>query len=310
MSASWPPPPSPAEPVVACYRHPKVTATIRCNLCERPICTDCMVSAPVGWQCPSCVKGAPPVRRMRDIQSGFAGLSGRKPYVTYGLIAVCVAAYAGQQASADFDALLGMTATEVARGELWRVVTYGFLHASPIHILFNMLLLFQLGTALEERLGRARFLGVYALSVAGGGIGALLQQGPFDFARGASGGVFGLMGVVVVLSRRGRSPIESGVGGLLVINLVITFLIPGISIGGHLGGLVAGAAGGLLVRVVGERMDLGRVVATTAVLAVLTGGLVLAGRPIAESKCENAAPASALQRLRLQQAGADVGTCP
>jgi len=90
---------------------------------------------------------------------------------------------------------------------------------------------------------------------------------------------------VVVQARRGRSPIESSVGGLLVINLVITFVLPGIAIGGHLGGLIAGLIAGLLVRAVGEQADVRRVVLTTAVLAALTLSLTIAARPVAEARC-------------------------
>lgn len=311
MSSSWPPPPAPVAPM-ACYRHPKVTATIRCNHCERPICTDCMISAPVGWQCPSCVKGAPPVRRMRDIQGGgFGGLGGQRPYVTYGLIAACVAMYVAQQGAsvegAGVEDRFVIVASEVARGEWWRVVTSGFLHGSPIHLLFNMLVLFQLGSVFESRIGRARFLAVYLLSVAGGSLGAMLLQDPNQAALGASGGVFGLMGAVLALSRRGRSPIESGVGGLLLINLVITFVIPGISIGGHLGGLAAGAVGGLLIRVVGERVDLRLVAVTTAVLVALTAGLFLSAGPVAEWRCAQE-PQTSLTRFRQTTPGID--PCP
>jgi membrane associated rhomboid family serine protease len=271
--------------VSACYRHPKVEAPISCNLCQRPICTNCMISAPVGWQCPSCVKGAPPVRRMRDVQSGFA-VNGQKPYVTYGLIAICVAMFAGQLGSPEVEDRFVVMASEVADGEWWRVVTSGFLHGNLIHLLFNMLLLFQLGGAVEARLGRARFLGIYALSLVGGSIGAMLLQDPNQPTLGASGAVYGLMGAVVALSRRGRSPIESGIGGLLVINLIFTFVFPGISIGGHLGGLAAGALAGLLIRAVGEGSDVRRVAATAAVLAVLTVGLVFASGPVSEWKVE------------------------
>ena len=283
--SSWPPPPSPAAPVLACYRHPKVAAPVTCNRCQQPICTDCMVSAPVGWQCPTCVKGAPPVRRMRDIQPGGFGLTGQKPYLTYGIIAVCVAIFFAQQGSATVTSRFVVVAAGVAEGEWWRVITSGFLHGSIIHLLFNMLILFQLGSVFEQRLGRARFLGVYLLSLVGGSLGALVLQGPTDAALGASGAVFGLMGAVLALSRRGRSPIESSVGGLLAINLVITFLIPGISIGGHLGGLAAGLLGGLVIRAVGERVDLRRVVLTAAVLFTLAVGLFLSAGPLAESRC-------------------------
>jgi len=221
---------------------------------------------------------------MRDVQGGAFGLTGGTPYVTYTLIALCVIAYVGQQSS-DLTSRGQIVASEVAQGEVWRVVTSGFLHAGVIHLLFNMLILFQLGSALEARLGKARFLGLYASPLIGGSIGVMLLQPPTTPAVGASGAVFGLMGAVVVQARRGRSPIESSVGGLLVINLVITFVLPGIAIGGHLGGLVTGLVGGLLVRVVGEQADVRRVVVTTAVLAALTLSLTIAARPVAEARC-------------------------
>ena len=282
--SNWSPPPAGQ----ACYRHPKVQAPIACNLCQRPICTSCMISAPVGWQCPSCVKGAPAVRRMRDIQPG-GSLTGGKPYLTYGIVAACVAIYLAQQGGGVEERFV-IIASEVARGELWRVVSSGFLHGSPLHLLFNMLVLFQLGSAIEVRLGRARFAALYVLSLVGGSIGALLLQPPTTAALGASGAVFGLMGAAVVLPRRGRSPIEASIGGLLVINLVITFAIPNISIGGHLGGLAAGALGGLLVRAFGDRADAKRTAVTTALLVLLAAGLFLTAQPVAEMKCAQEPP--------------------
>lgn len=287
MSAPWPPEPPPVAPVVACYRHPKAAAPVSCTRCDRPICTDCMVSAPVGWQCPTCLKGAPAVRRMRDIQGGAFSLSGAKPYATYALMAVCAVAFVGQQVSPELTSRGQIVAAEVARGELWRVVTSGFLHNGPIHILFNMLILFQLGTVLEQRVGRARFLGLFAFSLVGGSIGVMLLQAPNRPAVGASGAVFGLMGAIVALSKRGRSPIESGVGGLLLINLVITFVLPGIAIGGHLGGLAAGAVGGLLIRFIGEGSDVRRVALTTGVIVALTVALVGVARPVAQWRCDS-----------------------
>ena len=302
MSASWPPPP-PVAPVLACYRHPKVPAPVTCTRCDRPICTDCMVSAPVGWQCPGCLKGAPAVRRMSDVQAGAFSLPSGTPYATYAILATCVAVYVAQQVSDLADRGL-VVASMVAGGELWRVVTSGFLHGSPLHLLFNMLILFQIGTSLEGRLGRARFLGVYFSSLVGGSIGALLLQPPNTGSLGASGAVFGLMGAVVVLPKRGRSPIESSVAGLLVINLVITFVFPGISIGGHLGGLAAGLLGGLVIRVVGERSDLRRALLAAGVLAVLTLSLFAASRPVAEWRCGGSAQVSGSE-LRVGDSGID-----
>lgn len=275
-----------------------------------------MVSAPVGWQCPTCLKGAPPVRRMRDVQAG-AFLVGGRPYVTLTLVAACVAAYIGQETT-DITGRGSLSAATVAQGEAWRVVTSGFLHVNLIHLAFNMLILYQLGSVLEARLGKVRFVGLYALSLIGGSIGALLLQSPTTSAIGASGAVFGLMGVTVVQARRGRSPIESSVGGLLVVNLVITFALPGIAIGAHLGGLVAGALGGLLVRFVGEEADLLRVVMTTAIAAILALALYGAAQPVAENRCGgerqsalNPAELNRLSRQQLAEAYARAGRlCP
>ena len=125
--------------------------------------------------------------------------------------------------------------------EWYRLITSGFLHYGIIHIAFNMYILFMLGNMLEPQLGRIKFLAVYFASMLGGSAGAILLQ-PNGLAAGASGAVFGLLGAAAVgMWHQGINPFSTGVGRLLLINLAFTFLWPNISIGGHLGGVLAGS---------------------------------------------------------------------
>jgi membrane associated rhomboid family serine protease len=146
----------------------------------------------------------------------------------------------------------------VAGGEWYRLITGGFLHASITHIVFNMAALFFLGRLVEPALGTVRFLALYFASLLAGSFGALLLSGPEAFTVGASGAIFGLAAATFILARgRGLDAIASQIGFLIVINLVFTLAIPGISIGGHLGGLVGGGICSLAV-VAGEQGRLGR----------------------------------------------------
>lgn len=133
--------------------------------------------------------------------------------------------------------------------ELYRLATAGFVHFGLIHLAFNMVILYRFGEMLEPALGPVRFTGLYLASLLTGSFGALLLS-PHAFTGGASGAVFGLVAAAAIgLHQRGINVWQSGVGGLIVVNLVITFLIPGISIGGHLGGLLGGIiCGAVLLR--------------------------------------------------------------
>ena len=237
----------------ACYRHPDRRGGVRCSRCERAICPACMITAPVGFQCPSCVKGGPQVRNLRSLVG--------PPRLTQAIVAVNVtvavlalveAAREGRTAS-----LLGggnalareyaLNGGAVAAGEWWRLLTSGFLHYGLVHLGFNMVVLLQLGALLEPALGRVRLAVLYVTALLGGALGVLLLD-PGALTAGASGAVFGLMGAAVVgLRARGADPMASGLPMLLGINLLLTFAVPGISIGGHVGGLVGGAAGGVLL---------------------------------------------------------------
>lgn len=135
----------------------------------------------------------------------------------------------------------------VADGEFWRLISHAFVHSGIIHIGFNMLILWQLGTMLEPAIGRIQFAVIFFVSVLSGALGALMLD-PNVGTVGASGGVFGLMAAAVVIMRsRGIDPMASGLPLWIGLNLVITFTLPNISVGGHLGGLAGGALAALVM---------------------------------------------------------------
>ncbi len=268
-----------------CYRHPDREGGVRCRRCGRPICPDCMVQAPVGFQCPSCVRAGPPgPQPLRAVR--------KDPYATWAIIAACVLVFlpslAGGAAVAgrgDLDVAgdLALNAPAIADGDWWRLITSGFVHYGLLHIGFNMFVLLQLGTLLEPALGRIRFASLYLAALLGGACGALLLD-PNALTAGASGAVFGLMGAALLgLWRRGIDPFKTGLGGLLLINLLLTFVIPGISVGGHLGGLAAGAAAGGILFATEEtarERAIGTAAAVVLGVALFATGLWLAANPV------------------------------
>jgi membrane associated rhomboid family serine protease len=132
-------------------------------------------------------------------------------------------------------------------------VSGAFLHANFLHILFNMLILYWLGRMLEPAIGSVRFAAVYAVSLFAGSLGALVLT-PHAYTVGASGAIFGLAGCAVVEMRaRGISVTESGLGALILINLLFSAVSSGISLGGHVGGLIGGALAGLLLQAADRR---------------------------------------------------------
>lgn len=141
----------------------------------------------------------------------------------------------------------------VAAGEWWRLVTSMFLHFGLLHLAFNMYALFLFGPILEQLYGHAEYALIYLLCGLGGSV-LTVAASPMIPAAGASGAIFGLFGLAFVVSRRRHlllgpqaRAILSQVGILLVLNLFITFTVPGISWTGHLGGLAIGAALGILL---------------------------------------------------------------
>jgi membrane associated rhomboid family serine protease len=127
----------------------------------------------------------------------------------------------------------------VDHGDWWRLITSAFLHASVIHIAFNMLALWWLGAPVEMALGRMRFIGLYLVSGLAGAAGALVAN-PNAVTVGASGAIFGLLGAGLILEWQATGSIAGNYLTLILINLAISFAVPGISIGGHVGGLIGG----------------------------------------------------------------------
>ncbi len=243
----------PAE--TTCYRHADRRAGVRCQRCERPICPSCMSTASVGFHCPECARSG---KQKVYTRANLASAGVNRATLTLALIAVNIGVYViGLPKDDGYGFMLdgGLFGPSVADGEWWRIVTSGFLHdRSPMHALFNMLALFNLGTVLEIAIGRARFAALYAFSLLAGSFGVLLLS-PNDLTVGASGAVFGLMGALVIAQRvRGLDPWSSGIGTVIGINLLITFTIPGISIGGHLGGLAGGLLSGWILLDLGPRL--------------------------------------------------------
>jgi membrane associated rhomboid family serine protease len=235
-----------------CYRHPDRAAGVRCQRCERAICPACMRQASVGFQCPDCVAERP----QRVVTSSQLFRGHQEVVVGKVIIGLNVAAwvlmtllsqnpYGAGGSVFENGALFGPL---VATGEWWRLFSGAFLHAGIFHLGMNMLLLWFLSQELEPALGRLRFGLLYVVSLLGGSLGVMVLD-PLAPTVGASGAVFGLMGALIVLQLRAKqNPWQSGIGGLVALNLVLTFLIPGISIGGHIGGLLAGAAAGAVLQ--------------------------------------------------------------
>ena len=170
--------------------------------------------------------------------------------ITLGLIALNVVVFAitALQSSSLFDNASGsalfsrwvLFGPAVADGQLERLVGSGFLHFGPLHLLANMFALYIFGRDCEIFFGRAKYLAIYLLSLLGGSASVLMMQ-PLGLTAGASGAVFGLFGAtLLVVLRLRRNP--STLIMLLVLNFGLSVAVPGISLWGHLGGLLVGAA--------------------------------------------------------------------
>jgi membrane associated rhomboid family serine protease len=204
----------------------------------------------IGSHCADCIRSARPAARER-LRFWNAG---QPVLVTRTIVVVNVALFLwvtmGNKVMTTSGIVNGhqldmaLSQSFINNGEWYRLISSGFLHFGILHVGMNMFLLWQLGQLLEPALGRSRFALLYFSAMLGGSAGALALS-PNAFTGGASGAVFGLMAAAAVgLHQRGVNPMRTGIGATLMLNLLITFAIPGISVGGHLGGAIMGAAVG------------------------------------------------------------------
>ena len=255
-----------------CYRHPDRETGVACSNCGRPICPECMTTTPVGMRCPECAKQRTKVKTMASVETPMLS------YILIGInVALAIGAYlagdprmGGGELRGDF----GVARFFVGEGDVWRLVTSGFLHDGPFHLMFNMFGLWILGQMLEPTVGRVRFALIYFVSLLAGSA-AIVIFAPDELSVGASGAIFGLMGAaLVVMRKRGINPMESGLGLWLGLNLLITFTRPDISIAGHLGGLAGGALVAAILYELPERVRMPA--AAPNVLAGAVGVVVVA----------------------------------
>ena len=247
-----------------CYRHPDRETGLACSECGRPICADCATFAPVGIRCPDHASAtgrrAPtrlkpkPVRRAPGVALATDDAPVTKILIGINLVIYLITVVQGAGLSSPGGSLFnkfvlvgsnsrlgffGRTGDLAHDHEWWRLFTSAFLHASVLHIAFNMFALWVIGRPVEQYLGRSRYIGLYLVSGLAGGAGAVIQA-PFQPVVGASGAIFGILGAMLIIEWQLTGRLAGNAMSLIVINLLISFAIPGISWGGHLGGLVGG----------------------------------------------------------------------
>lgn len=238
-----------------------------------------MVSAPVGFHCPDCVRSG--TKSVRQPTTPLGGkIHERRDLVTKVLVGVNAAIWligvlVGSAVLLEPFALVGAPPEGVLEGEWYRMLTAAFLHAGFFHLALNMIALWILGSILEPVLGRGRFITLYLLSALGGSAVSLLGLGPGEIGVGASGAVFGLFGALFIVARRFGADVSSVVV-IIVINAVISFTVPSIDWRAHLGGLITGGVLALaFAHVPRERRTMYSVLASVLLAVVIVAVVAL-----------------------------------
>lgn len=278
-----------------CPRHPDRVSYVRCQRCQRPACGDCQRSAAVGMICVDCARDMERQQAASSPRNAMGGAIARTatPIVSYAVIALCVVAFLGQTLAPRLVEQPLIFAPVRALAMPWTMLTSGFLHGGILHLGLNMYAMWIVGPYLERSIGHARFAAIFLLSVFAGHVAVLMLSSPADPSWisgtvGASGGVFGLFGAMFIMHRKLGA--QTGqIIMLIVLNVVFSFTIPGISWQGHMGGLVVGTALTAIMFAVrpkatpgADRAALGRRAAALHTTAAVVMFLVLVGLVLAK----------------------------
>ena len=280
--------PSPPAPTIeVCYRHPDVPTRVHCTRCERPICPDCMIPAPVGFQCPECVEEARREFRKGPGRPLRGGVSVTKALlVAIAIPFVIEIVVGGPQALFNPSAQLlfdlgAMQPIAVAAGQFWRLFTAMFLHVGLLHVALNAYFFWLFGRVVESVYGKTWMLLIYLVA---GFLASVASYafGPVEaLAVGASGAISGVFGAFIAYNYR-RRHLASNAANLrmaltvILLNALIAVAYRSIDWRAHVGGLVAGFALGYLADLPGtDRRRAAVRVAGVATLVALGAVLVI-----------------------------------
>lgn len=173
----------------------------------------------------------------------------KKPYITYGIIAlniiVFILMYIFGNGSYDVNTLIDFGALHsslVKEGDIYRLLTCSFIHIGLLHLFFNMYALYIIGPQLESFYGKVKYLIIYLFSAVMGSLFSCLFTN--GVSAGASGAIFGLFGALLYFGYHYRvylgSVIRSQIIPLLIFNFALGFMLSGIDVSSHIGGLIGG----------------------------------------------------------------------
>jgi membrane associated rhomboid family serine protease len=250
--------PSPPAPTIeVCYRHPDVPTRVHCTRCERPICPDCMIPAPVGFQCPECVEEARREFRKGPGRPFRGGISVTKALlVAIAIPFVIEIVVGGPRALFDPSAQLlfdlgAMAPPAVAEGQFWRLFTAMFLHAGLLHVALNAYFFWLFGRVVESVFGRTWMLLIFLVSGFLASVASYAFGPVLALAVGASGAISGVFGAFIAYNYRRRHLAANAANlrmalTVIVLNAFIAVVYTSIDWRAHVGGLVAGFALGYL----------------------------------------------------------------